>query len=106
VLKGVNKDRLIPAYLEGTEDNTVYFKLQFFVKNKIGVLKTISENLFAMGVNIDEINTKKLSKKETRISLSIEIPDYDYLVIDRFIERIKLSLGDVLLEYKVEELEY
>lgn len=70
----------------------MYFKLRFFVKNKIGVLKTISETLFSMGINIDEIHTKKLSNKETRVSLSVEIPDYDYLIIDRFIDRIKISL--------------
>ena len=59
-----------------------------------------------MGINIDEIHSQKISTKETKVTLSIEILDYDYLVVDRLVERFKLALGDMLLEYEVDEVEY
>jgi len=106
ILKWVNAERLIPAFIEGNENDTIFFKLNFFLKNKVWALKIISETLFSMGINIDEIHSKKLSAKETKVTLSIEVLDYDYLIIDRLVERFKIALWDMLLEYEVDELEY
>ena len=48
----------------------------------------ISETLFAMEINIDELHTKKVSAKKTKLTLAIEVNDYEYLVVDRFLERV------------------
>ena len=106
ILGWVNPERLIPAFIEGKENDTNSFKLDFYLKNKIGALKIISEVLFAMDINIDEIRSKKISKKETLISLSLELLDYDYLIIDRFIDRLKIDLWDLLFEYKIDKINY
>jgi hypothetical protein len=45
-----------------------------------------------MEINIDEINTNKIDYRTTEINLKLEVLDYDYLIIDRLIERIKLNL--------------
>jgi len=39
-----------------------------------------------------------------RAKKQLEIPDYEYLVVDRFIERIKTLLGPNLIEYKIKEI--
>lgn len=91
ILQSVNKERLMNAYVKG-EESLCIFMLSLTLENKIGMMKIISETLFLMGINIDEIHTKKVSPTETVLSISLEIPDYDYLIIDRFLERIKLIL--------------
>ena len=45
-----------------------------------------------MQINIDEIHTKKLSVLETELTLGLEINDYEYLIVDRFLDRIKTLL--------------
>ena len=79
------------AYIKGSESVSL-FRLSLNLENKIGMMKVISETLFQMEINIDEIHTQKLSSSETLITLGLEILDYDYLVIDRFIERIRTLL--------------
>jgi len=56
------------------------------------MMKVISETLFSMEINIDELHTQKISQTETSLIIGLEIPDYEYLVVDRFIERIKTLL--------------
>jgi guanosine-3',5'-bis(diphosphate) 3'-pyrophosphohydrolase len=104
VLKGVNKDRLMNAYIKG-EESTSLFRLSLILKNKIGMVKTISETLYSMEINIDELHTKKLDSQRTALTLGIEIPDYEYLIVDRFIERIKYLLAENLISYKIQEIE-
>ncbi len=103
VLTGVNKERLMNAYIKGSESVSL-FRLSLNLENKIGMMKVISETLFQMEINIDEIHTQKLSSSETLVTLGLEILDYDYLVIDRFIERIKTLLWQSLLNYKIKEV--
>jgi hypothetical protein len=55
-------------------------------------MKLISETLFSMEINIDELHTQKLSQDETILTIALEIHDYEYLIVDRFIERIKSLL--------------
>jgi len=45
-----------------------------------------------MGINLDEISTKKVSKTKTEVYLDLEIMDHDYLIVDRFIERMKINM--------------
>ena len=79
------------AYIKGSESVSL-FRLSLNLENKIGMMKVIRETLFQMEINIDEIHTQKLSPSETLVTLGLEILDYDYLVIDRFIERIRTLL--------------
>jgi (p)ppGpp synthase/HD superfamily hydrolase len=62
------------------------------LENKIGMMKAISETLFTMEINIDELHTKKISKNQTILTIALEINDYEYLIIDRFMERISFIL--------------
>jgi len=55
-------------------------------------MKIISETLFQMEINIDELHSKKISPTETMLEMSLEILDYNYLIVDRFIERINFLL--------------
>ena len=106
ILEWVNADRLMSAYIEWREDNIIYFKLHLYLKNKVWALKIISEWLFSMGINIDQIHSQKISPKETKITLSVEVLDYDYLIVDRLVERLKHTLWDILLEHEIAEIEY
>lgn len=91
------------AYIKGVE-NMSLFRLSFTLENKIGMMKIISETLFTMEINIDEIHTQKISPTQTIITLGLEVLDYDYLIVDRFIERIRNLLGTSLIDYKVKEI--
>jgi hypothetical protein len=62
------------------------------LENKIGMMKIISETLFSMEINIDELHTKKINATQTKLTIGLEVNDYEYLTIDRFVERMRLLL--------------
>ena len=104
VLNGVNTERLMNAYIKWEESITI-FKLALTLKNQIWMMKLVSEILFQMEINIDEIHTKKISQSETILTVGLEVPDYDYLLIDRFTERLRSQLWPNLLDMKLSEIQ-
>lgn len=105
IIKDVNKDRLLSAYVWWNEDESLEVKITFSVLNKKWIIKYITSIIYLMDINIDEFNVVKISKYKRNILLTLEIPDYDYLVIDRLIERIKMKLKDDLISFKLNNLE-
>ncbi len=103
-LKDVNKDRLLSAYIDWTQWDFLEVSIVFTVLNRKWILKEISDILYVMDINIEEINFKKLSKNKWDISFILNIPDYDYLIIDRMIDRMKNNLKSNLLWVKVKHL--
>ncbi len=103
VLHGVNKERLMNAYIKWEESISI-FKLSLTLKNKMWIMKIVSETLFQMEINIDEIHTSKISPTETILTVGLEIPDYDYLVIDRFTERLKTQLWNSLIDIRISQV--
>lgn len=104
ILKGVNQERILPGYFIWQEEDIFTAYIEFFVLNKIGVLKEVSDILFTMWINIASISTKKIHKQKSKVSLAIEIPDHDYFLVDRFLDRVKIRLGDSIFESKVVEI--
>jgi hypothetical protein len=45
-----------------------------------------------MNINTLEIASKKSNFDEMTLFLKLEILDHDYLIIDRFLDRVKLKL--------------
>ncbi len=106
ILKWVNTDRLMNAYVKWSSGGEMsIFRMSMIVDNKPWVFKLISETLYTMEINIEELHTKKLSKDRTELILWLQIHDYEYLVIDRFLERIKHLLGDTIKEYTLKQIQ-
>jgi len=101
VLKNVNKDRLLPAYIEWEKGEHILAKIQLEVENKIWVLFSISRVISNMNINIEEIHQTKSKTWNKEIILTVEINDYDYLLIDRLVERISLKLWKDLINKSV-----
>jgi len=57
-----------------------------------------------MQISINEISSKKEDFDKNILSFILEIPDYDYLVIERLIERVKISLGENLIDFNIKNL--
>ena len=95
VIKDVNNERLLSAHLEWENEWDVLVSIEFIFENKIGILKDLSDIIFSMWIDVDEINTAKVWNKKTKINLKLIILDYDYLIIDRFIDRVKLKFKDL-----------
>lgn len=104
ILAVVNKERLLPAHRRWEEDNFIVVSLWLIFLDKIWVLKELTEIIFSMSINIEQINSKKLEFNKHEIKLKLEIPDYDYLLIDRLVERVRLKFGQNLVSFFVEKI--
>ena len=89
------------AYYLWDELNNIIFEVSFKFSNTIWVLKDLSDILYDMNINTLEINSKMTVEHEMILNLKLEILDYDYLMIDRFLDRVKLKLWKKLLDFKV-----
>jgi (p)ppGpp synthase/HD superfamily hydrolase len=104
ILSNVNKERLLPAHRKWEEDNYIVVSLWLIFLDKLWVLKDLSEIIFSMWINIEEINSKKKEFNKHEIKLKLEIPDYDYLLVDRLVERVRLKFGQNLVSFFVEKI--
>lgn len=104
-LNRLSKDRLLSAYYEWDELNNIIFDINFIFENKIWILKKLSDILFDMNINVLEISSKKESINKISLFLKLEIINYDYLIIDRFVERIKINIWSNLLNYEIKKIE-
>lgn len=104
ILKWVNKDRLLPAYLEGNQDEELSYHINIVFKNTTGILKILTEIIFSMQIDIDEILSKKLWNMYMSFDLKLKVQNHDFMVIDRFVERLQVTFEDDLINYKTQEL--
>ncbi len=104
-LNRLSKDRFLSAYFEWDELNNIIFDIHFIFRNKIWVLKSLSDILFDMNINTLEITSQKISISEMWLFLKLEILDHDYLIIDRFLERVKFKIGENLLNFEIKKIE-
>jgi (p)ppGpp synthase/HD superfamily hydrolase len=101
VLNDVNKDRLLPAYIDWEQDEFLIMSLKIIVKTRIWVLKDITDTIFSMWIEVDSLHSKRIWNFQTEIVLDLKIWDYDYLIIDRFIDRVKLNLKSSFISSEV-----
>jgi len=104
-LKRLNKDRFLSAYREWDELNNIIFDIKFLFSNKIWVLKNLSDVLFEMNINTLEITSKRESIDKMSLFLRLEILDHDYLIIDRFLDRVKLKIWEFLISFEIKKIE-
>lgn len=105
ILTWVNKDRLQSAYIQWNEQEESGYHVNVVFKNKTGLLKILTEIIFSMEIDIDEINSKKLWNMYMSFDLTLKVPNHDYLIIDRFLERIQITFEDDLINYSTVTLE-
>lgn len=99
ILEEVNKDRLLTAYVDGEKEESIIYKISFIFQNKIWVLKDLTDIIYSMKIDIDAINTEKIWNSQRKIILDLKILDYEYMIIDRLLDRIKLKLKDELINF-------
>lgn len=104
VISKFNKDRLLSAYLAWDEEEFLEVSITLDVINKKWILKTISDIIYIMDINIENISFSKRNKFKWSIELVLEISDYDYLIIDRLVDRLKNTLWDDLIWFKLRNL--
>ncbi len=101
VLDNVNKDRLLSAYIEWEKEESLIVHIELTFENKTWVLRELSDIIYAMWIDVDNINTSKINENMTKIYIDLKILDYDYLLIDRFLDRIKLHFKYSLHDYNI-----
>ncbi len=104
VLDNVNRDRLLTAYIEWEEGSIITAKIKLVFENEIGILNSITQVILEMQINIEGMEHKRKKDGSTQLILTVKVLDYDYLLVDRLIERIALKLWKSLLKKKVLEI--
>lgn len=105
VLEKHTKDRLLSAHYLWDELNNIIFDINLILINRIWLLKDLSLILFDMNINTLEISSTKMSLDKMSLFLKLEILDHDYLIIDRFLDRVKLKLWEHLDSFEIKKIE-
>lgn len=104
VLNNVNRDRLLTAYIEWEQSNVLNAKISLEFLNEMWILNAITQVILEMKINIEWLDHKRKKNGNTQLTLMIKVLDYDYLLVDRLVERIQLKLGEKLLSKEVLEI--
>ncbi len=106
ILKSVNKERLLPAYLQWEEHTFILADIMLVLKNRVGMLYKITQIVMEMWMNIEEIHSRKTESNETEVILIMKILEYDYLLVDRLIERFQLQLDENLISKTIRSMKW
>ena len=101
ILDNVNKERLLPAYIQWEELTEISVDIKFEIQDLVGVLHKITGVISEMNLNIEQISQYKNEEKHMIVMVSISVLDYDYLLVDRLLERVALHLWDVLISKEI-----
>ncbi|MBF0913695.1 bifunctional (p)ppGpp synthetase/guanosine-3',5'-bis(diphosphate) 3'-pyrophosphohydrolase [Candidatus Gracilibacteria bacterium] len=99
ILNEVNKDRLLTAYIDGEKEESIIYEISFIIKNETGVLNELTSIIYSMKIDVDSINTEKIGNSQRKLIFGLKIFDYEYMIIDRLLDRIRMKLGDRILNY-------
>lgn len=102
----LSKERLIWAYYEWDERENILVHLKFIFLNRMWVLKNLSDILYSMNINVLEMSSWKQSLSESYIDMQLDFLDYDYLIIDRFLDRVKLKMNDTFVSVEIKKIEW
>ncbi len=105
ILENVNKERLLPAYIKWEEKISIVAHIDFIFQNKIWILKEISDIIYSMHINVEEIVSKKEDNDKSLLSFILDIPDYDYLIVERLVERVKFHFWKNLIDVHIKKIE-
>lgn len=98
------KERMMTAFYEWDDLSNIYFEINFVFVNKIWILKNLSDILFDMNINTIEISSKKVNINQVWLFLKLEILWYDYLLIYRFLDRVKFKIWNDLINYEITKI--
>lgn len=99
------KERFLSAYYDWDELNNIIFDINLLLINRLWVLKDLSTILFDMNINTLEISSSREWFDKTNLFLKLEILDHDYLIIDRFLDRVKLKLWDNIVSFEIKKIQ-
>ena len=99
VLDEVNKDRLLTAYVDGEKEESIIYEISFIIKNETWVLNELTSIIYSMKIDVDSINTEKIWNSQRKLIFWLKIFDYEYMIIDRLLDRIRMKLWDRILNY-------
>lgn len=93
-LKKSNVERCIPAHYEGMEQKGMIIRLEIEVENKIGVLKELTDIIYKMRINIEELSTHKTKGGNVQNTLTLESSEEDYFLFERLVEKVKFNIPE------------
>lgn len=105
VISKHSKERFLSAYYEWDELNNIIFDINLLLVNRLWVLKDLSTILFDMNINTLEISSSREWFDKINLFLKLEILDHDYLIIDRFLDRVKLKLWDNIVSFEIKKIQ-
>jgi hypothetical protein len=58
-----------------------------------------------MKIDILNINSDRTPLNDVELHLKLELLEYDYLIIERFIDRVKLKLSSSFVKFSINHVE-
>ena len=96
-LRKWNLERFIDACFGNCQDQKptwVILSVEIIFENKIWVLRKLTDILYKMNINIEEIVSVKIWEDKVKNIMTLESRYEDYYLFERLIERIKLTISE------------
>jgi GTP diphosphokinase / guanosine-3',5'-bis(diphosphate) 3'-diphosphatase len=92
----IHLDRRIPAYWSGGERRGVTIEIECIFRDKLGLLRQITDIFFHMELNIESLKTETLPKGEVRDTFVLHTDEEDYYIYDRLVERLQFDIDEFI----------
>lgn len=105
ILKKWNPERLLSAYYEEDEKVKIMYSIDFVIQNEFVYFKKIVDIFYEMNFHVWRVHTREWENQDLmHVVFEIIIFDYDYMIIDRMVNRVKLTLWEKYKEHSIKFL--
>lgn len=92
----IQLDRRIPAYWSGGEKRGVTIEISLTFRDKLWLLRQVTDILYQMSLNIESLHTEVLDGGKVRDTFTLHTDEEDYYIFDRLVERLEFDVPEFI----------
>ncbi len=90
----IQPDRRMPAHWSHIQTDGVMLEIECIFRDKIGLLRQVTEILYQAGINIESLTTTKLPDGNVSDRFVLHTDEEDYYLYDRLVERFRFAIPE------------
>lgn len=95
-IERIQPERRMPAHWSNMKTEWVLLEVECIFRDKIGLLRQITDILYQAGINIESLTTEKLSDGKVLDRFVLHTDEEDYYLYDRLVERFRFAIPEFI----------
>ncbi len=95
-IERIQPDRRMPAHWSHIQTDGVMLEVECIFRDKLGLLRQVTEILYQAGINIESLTTSRLPDGRVSDRFILHTDEEDYYLYDRLAERFRFAIPEFI----------